>query len=298
MRVSSLWIHPVKSCRAIAVDRAELDETGFRHDRRWMIVDPAGRFITQRERPDLATVSVTVWGDHVALTCDGHAALTLPFDPGAHAPVRTVTVWDDTVEARGASPDAARWLLTTLGIDGDVVWLPPPSARPVDPRFARSVDRVGFADGFPLLLASEGSLEAVNARLAEHVPMERFRPNVVVADAPAFEEDGWSVFRMGIVRCRAVKPCARCVIVNTDPWTGARGIEPLKTLARFRTGTADKARVYFGQNVVHSRDAIGQTVAVGDEVVVESWREADDALVLDPERATPASVFPKPDGPE
>ena len=107
----------------------------------------------------------------------------------------------------------------------------------------------------------------------------------------------WPVFRLGMVRCRAVKPCARCVIVNTDPWTGARGIEPLKTLSRFRTGTTDKARVYFGQNVVHSRDAIGQTVSVGDEVGVESWAEADDALVLDAETAGRASVCPKPDQP-
>lgn len=282
MRVSSLWIHPVKSCRAIAVDRAELDETGFRHDRRWMVVDASGRFVTQRERPDLATVSVTVWGDHVALRCDGHSALTLPFDPGSHAPVRKVTVWDDTVEARGASPDASRWLLTTLGLEGDVVWMPPASVRPVDPRYARQVDRVGFADAFPLLVATEGSLEALNARLQQPVPMERFRPNVVVSGAEAFEEDRWSVFRLGIVRCRAAKACARCAIVNTDPWTGARGIEPLKTLATFRTGTTDKPRVYFGQNVVHAREAIGQTVSIGDEVVVESWREADDALHIDP----------------
>lgn len=281
MRVSSLWIHPVKSCRAIAVDRAELDETGFRHDRRWMIVDSSGRFVTQRERPDLATVSVTVWGDHVALQCEGHSPLALPFDPGAHAPTRPVVVWDDTVEARGASPDASRWLLTVLGLEGDVVWMPPASVRPVDPRYARQVDRVGFADAFPLLVTTDGSLDALNARLQQPVPHERFRPNVTVSGAEAFEEDRWSVFRLGIVRCRAAKPCARCAIVNTDPWTGARGIEPLKTLATFRTGTTDKPRVYFGQNVVHAREAIGQTVSVGDEVVVESWRDADDALHID-----------------
>lgn len=281
MRVSSLWIHPVKSCRAIAVDHAELEGTGFRHDRRWMIVDADGRFVTQRERPDLATVSVTVWGDHVALTCEGHGALTLPFEPGPHAPVRRVTVWDDSVEARGATPDAPRWLLTTLGFAGDVVWMPPENARPVDPRYARQVDRVGFADAFPLLLATEASLDALNAKLAQPVSMQHFRPNVVVSGAEPFEEDRWSVFRVGIVRCRAAKPCSRCAIVNTDPWTGARGIEPLKTLSTFRTVTTDKARVYFGQNVVHSRDAIGQTISVGDEVAVESWRDPADALTPD-----------------
>lgn len=280
MRVSSLWIHPVKSCQAVGLDRVELEEMGFRHDRRWMIVDPDGRFVSQRERPELATVSVTVWGDHVALSAHGHGSLALPLEPGPSAPPRRVTVWDDAVDARRASPDASLWLRTTLGLDGDIVWIPPESARPVDPTYARSSDRVGFADGFPLLLASESSLAALNARLDEPVPMERFRPNVVVAGSEAFEEDRWSALRLGIVRCRAVKPCARCVIVNTDPWRGSRGVEPLKTLSGFR---ARESKVFFGQNIVHVRESIGQWVAVGDEVTVESWREPGDELILDPE---------------
>lgn len=280
MRVSSLWIHPVKSCQAVALDRVELEEMGFRHDRRWMIVDPDGRFVTQRERPELATVSVTVWGDHVALAAHGHASLALPLAPGPSAPSREVTVWHDTVDARRASPDASLWLRSALGLDGDIVWMPPGRVRPVDPTYARAGDRVGFADGFPLLLTSESSLAALNARLAEPVPMERFRPNVVVADGEAFEEDRWSAFRLGIVRCRAVKPCARCVIVNTDPRTGERGPEPLKTLSGFR---ARESKVFFGQNIVHVRESIGQWVFVGDEVSVESWREPEDDLQLDPE---------------
>lgn len=279
MRVSSLWIHPVKSCRAIAVDRVELEEMGFRHDRRWMIVDPGGRFVTRRELPTLATVTVTVLGDHIALTAEGHRALTVPLDPGPAAPAVGVTVWGDAVDARRASPDAASWLRSTLGLDGDLVWMPPASARPVDPTYARPVDRVGFADAFPLLIAAEASLAALNARLARPVPMERFRPNVVVAGSEAFDEDRWSGFRLGMVRCRAVKHCARCVIVNTDPWTGERGVEPLKTLSASRTRDS---KVYFGQNVVHANDSVGQWVAVGDEVTVETWRDPADALEFDP----------------
>lgn len=269
MRVSSLWVHPVKSCRGVRLDRAELEETGLRHDRRWMVVDRDGRFVSQREHPELATVSVTVWGDHLALTVHGHGALALPLDPGPDAPPRRVTVWRDAVDARRASPDAASWLQTTLGLDADLVWMPPGSARAVDPAYARASDRVAFADGFPLLLAAEASLDALNARLARPTPMERFRPNVVVAGSEPFEEDRWSAFRLGLVRCRAVKPCARCVIVDTDPWTGERTAEPLKTLSGFRTRDS---KVYFAQNVVHARDAVGQWVAVGDDVVVDSWR--------------------------
>lgn len=278
MQVASLWIHPVKSCRACSVDRAELEEAGFRHDRRWMIVDAAGRFVSQRDQPDLATVSVTVMGDHLALTRNGHAALALPLDPGPDAPPQRVTVWDDAVDARRASPDAATWLRATLGLEGDIVWMPPESARAVDPTYARPHDRVSFADGFPLLVSSSSSLDALNAHLAQPVPMERFRPNIVVSGSEAFAEDRWSALRVGTVRCQAVKACARCVIVNTDPWTGARSLEPLKTLSAFRTRDS---KVYFAQNVIHSRESIGQWVAVGDEVVVESWRHPEDALVFD-----------------
>jgi uncharacterized protein YcbX len=268
MRVSSLWIHPVKSCRAVAVARADVEETGFRLDRRWMIVDADGLFVSQRGHPHLATVAVTVADDHVALTVAGHAPLCLALDPGPAAPVVRAHVWEDLVDARRASRDAAAWLRAALGLDGDLVCMPVPSARPVDPRYARASDRVGFADGFPLLVVSQASLDDLNARLADPVPMERFRPNVVVSGAPPFDEDRWSLLRLGMVRGRSVKPCARCVIVNTDPWTGARGVEPLRTLSRYR---ARDSKVFFGQNVVHARESIGQWVSVGDEVVVESW---------------------------
>lgn len=280
MRVSALWVHPVKSCRAVALDRALLDETGFRHDRRWMIVDPDGRFVSQRERPELARVSVAVAADHLALAVEGHGALTVALAPPGDAPPRRVAVWDDAVDAVRASPDAAAWLRSALGLDGDLVWMPPGSARPVDPRYARAVDRVGFADGFPLLVVGTGSLDALNARLEAPVPMERFRPNVVVAGAAPFDEDEWSVFRLGMVRCRAVKPCARCVIVNTDPRTGARGVEPLKALSALRTRDS---KVYFGQNAVHAREAIGQWVSVSDEVAVEVRRDPADAMAFDPQ---------------
>lgn len=279
MRVSSLWIHPVKSCRAVALDRADVEETGFRLDRRWMIVDPDGTFVSQRGEPRLANVAVAVAGDHVALSVDGHAPLALPLDPGDAAPAVRAQVWDDFVDARRAAPDAAAWLRSALDLEGELVWMPPPNARPVDPRYARASDRVGFADGFPLLVASQSSLDDLNGRLARPVPMERFRPNVVVAGAPPFDEDLWSMLRLGMVRGRAVKPCARCAIVNTDPWTGARGVEPLRTLSRFRSR---ESKVYFGQNVVHARDSIGQWIAVGDEVVIETRLRPGEAPALGP----------------
>ncbi|MDB4927801.1 MAG: domain containing protein [Myxococcaceae bacterium] len=280
MRVATLWIHPVKSCRAVALERADLEETGFRLDRRWMIVDPDGAMVTQRTHPALATVAVAVADDHVSLRVDGHGPLTLALDPGAAAPLVRATVWDDLVEAPRASPDAAAWLRSALGLEGDLVCMPSPSGRAVDPRYARASDRVGFADGFPLLLATQASLDDLNARLADPVPMQRFRPNVVVDGAAPFDEDRWSVLRLGMVRCRAVKPCARCVIVNTDPWTGARGVEPLRTLSRFRTR---ESKVFFGQNLVLAGGSIGQSIAVGDEVVVETRLAPDEVLAFEAE---------------
>ena len=269
MRVTSLTIHPVKACAGVPVQRATLDDTGLLLDRRWMIVDAAGRFVTQRTHPALALVAVAVHDDHVSMEAPGHAPLALPLAAADDAPRRVVTVWDDTVSARDASSDASAWVRSALGFDGAVVWVPTEDSRQVDRRFARPGDRVGFADGFPLLLATDASLADLNARLSEPVTMARFRPNVTVDGDVAFDEDLWSVLRIGAALARAAKPCARCSVVNVDPATGATGLEPLRTLATYRTFAS---KVFFAQNVVHFGESVGLDIAVGDEVTVQCRR--------------------------
>jgi uncharacterized protein YcbX len=183
-----------------------------------------------------------------------------PTDGG---PRTEVAIWRDRVMAVDQGAVAAEWFSTYLSVPVRLMRLPADSVRPVDPLFAPGPeDQVGFADAFPLLLISEESLDDLNSRLAEPLPMNRFRPNVVIRGAGAYAEDGWAEVRVGQVTCHAVKACARCVIITTDQRTAARGVEPLETLASYRRVPRG---VLFGQNLVHT--APGH-IAVGDRLSV------------------------------
>jgi uncharacterized protein YcbX len=252
----------VKSCRGIALDRATVERRGLAHDRRWMIVDSEGAFVTQRTEPRLARVAVALEGDALVLSAP-HAPplrLALALMPGTGR--RRVRVWRDDVDAVDCGPEASAWLSAWLGAPVALVFMPDDAERRANPSYAREGDLVSFADGFPLLVASSSSLDDLNARLAAPLPMDRFRPNVVVHGFPAWAEDSWTRVRLGGVPARVLKPCDRCVITTTDQRTGERGVEPLRTLATFR---ARENKVYFAQNAVP--DALG-TIAVGDPVTV------------------------------
>ena len=190
--------------------------------------------------------------------------MELPLEPappelGHRLPVR---IFDDLSlgATLGAEPD--RWFGDFLGVRCRLVYMPDDVIRPVDPRYARSGDRVGFTDGFPLLLFSEASLADLNSRLPEPVTEDRFRPNLVASGCAAFAEDGWSGLRIGAVELRVSKPCSRCAITTVDQNTGERGSEPLRTLARYRKA---KDKVMFGQNLAH--DTPGE-LAVGDRIEI------------------------------
>ncbi len=261
MELASIHIYPLKSGAGLSLSSVTLDDLGLANDRRFMIVRPDGRFLTQREHPRLALVRTALEGDgdEAVLRLQGTTgALCVPLSPSGGAAM-TVMIWGDEVVAEQVSAEADAWVRGELGVDARLVHVPPSTVRPVDPAYAEGA-RTGFADGFPLLLVSEASLEDLNGRLARPVPMDRFRPNVVVRGSPAFAEDGWSELRIGEVRLRIVKPCARCVIVTTDQATAARDPEPLTVLASYRRRGHG---VIFGQNVVHLSRG---TLRVGDRV--------------------------------
>lgn len=264
MRVGALHVYPVKSCRGIAVERWPVGRRGLEHDRRWMIVDPAGVFLTQRETPSLARVDVLLHPGELVLAAEQHGLVRIPTTPPADATRRRVRVWSSEVEAVDCGEEPARWLSAWVGSAVRLVHMPDDVEREVDPDYALPGDIVGFADGYPLLTATMASLDDLNARLDVPVPMDRFRPNVVVTGATAWDEDQWSRILVGEVPCRVAKPCGRCTIITTDQRTGARGVEPLRTLATFRQ---QGQKVSFAQNCVP--DAAG-TLAVGDEVRVLS----------------------------
>jgi uncharacterized protein len=246
--VSQLWIYPVKGCQGIAVPEARLERAGLVGDREWMVVDPDGRFLSQRTHPRLALVAPRLENGRVVLSAPGLADLTV--SPEAVEPRPPVTVWRDTVAAVSAGIGARTWFSQWLGVPCDLVRKAPGVHRPIDPRFAEPDDEVSFADGFPVLLISQGSLDELNRRLEEPLPMNRFRPNLVVSGCTPFAEDGWSAVEIGEVRLRVAKPCARCIVTTVDQTTGVRGREPLVTLASFRS---HGGKLLFGQNLVPQR---------------------------------------------
>jgi uncharacterized protein YcbX len=225
-----------------------------------MVVDARGRFVTQREQALLALVTVDLFGDTLVLSAPSMPSLRVPV-PDASARVEVI-IWDDSVHALVASEEENRWISTFLGGEYRFVHMPDDSFRPLKRNVTGGVDHTSFADAFPFLLLSEASLEALNARMSVPVPMNRFRPNIVIRGTEAFEEDTWRVVRIGEVLFHIVKPSARCVIITTDQQTAIRSPEPLEVLARFRRSGSN---VLFGQNAVAA--GVG-TVAIGDMIEV------------------------------
>lgn len=262
-RLARIYTYPVKSCGGVELGRAELGDRGLRHDRRYMLVDGEGRFLSQRRLPRMALISVSIAGDALLLSAPGISELALPLEPAASelGPRLPVRVFGDTWGAV-VGAEADRWFGESLRAECRLVYMPDDVVRPVDPRYARSGDRVSFADGFPLLMFSEASLADLNSRLPEPVTEDRFRPNLLVSGARAFEEDGWRRLCIGGVTLRVAKPSSRCTITTVEQATGERGKEPLRTLAGYRRFGG---KVMFGQNLAH--DAPGE-LAAGQPVEV------------------------------
>ncbi len=263
MHLAELRIFPVKALRGVGCAAARVEPWGLAGDRRWMVVDAVGRFLTQREHPAMARIQARMSARGLDLQA-GERRVAVPF-PDAGAERIGVTVWQDVVAARVASRQAHALLGEALGLPCRLVWLHDTQARATDGRYAPAGSTVSFADAFPLLLASQASLADLNARLAAPIPMGRFRPNVVIEGAAAWEEDGWQRIRIGEAAFAVVKACERCVITTIDPETGERPdrTEPLRTLARFRRDV--RGGVMFGQNLVPET---GGTIRVGDPVEV------------------------------
>ncbi len=281
-RLASIHIYPLKAGRAVDLSESAVEPWGLAGDRRWLVIDSAGRFVSQREEPALARV-IAVYpaagagqvaagrsrpGDAITLSAaGGHPPLKVAM-PGAadDTEMVPVAVWGSRVRAAAAGKEADEWLGRLLDRDVRLVYLDDPTRREVDQDYGDPGDRVSFADGYPLLLTSAGSLAALGDWLAEDghppVPMNRFRPSVVVAGARAWAEDGWRRIRIGTVTFRVVKPCGRCVVTTIDQATGQRGRQPLKLLGRRRRFGQ---QLVFGQNMIP--DAPGR-IRVGDPVRV------------------------------
>lgn len=247
MHLSAINLYPLKSARGIPLTSARLDDFGLAGDRRWMVTDHTGRFVSQREMPRMALVQVGMEGDDLVVGGAGEPDLRIS-RPAAGTPTEPVTIWADQCAAQNAGPAAAQWFSRYLGVPVRLMYMPETTVRIANRNYVPQPRRVSFADAYPLLLIGEGSLEDLNRRMEQPLPMNRFRPNLVVAGSDPFAEDSWKEIQVGSVAMDIVKPCDRCVTTTIDQATSVGGKEPLRTLAQFRKWNG---QVYFGQNVVH-----------------------------------------------
>jgi hypothetical protein len=261
VNVAGLFVYPVKSCRGLAVAQSELTRRGLALDRRWMVTRDDGQFVTQRELPQLALIDVRVEGAWLVLSAAGHGSTQIPVAYEARAARSDVRVWGQDVRA-SAHAEASGWISQVLAGRYRLVYMPADVERPVDPRRGRPGDVVSFADAYPLLLTTEASLRELNGRLPEPIGMERFRPNVVVSGSEPYAEDDWKKLCIGQIAFRAPKPCDRCVVTTIDPSTGHKGVEPLRTLSRYRKW---EGKVWFGLNLIPERAG---TLRIGDPVSI------------------------------
>lgn len=265
LTLSDIYVYPIKSLSGIRLNSALVEERGLQYDRRWMLTDSNGSFLTQRTFPEMAFLNVVLGKDGLEITHKRQPfpPLLVPYEvPGT--PAVDVTVWDDTCKALPVSRKADEWLSQALGRLCRLVYMPNNSIRRVDERYVPEPLNTSFSDGYPLLIIGQASLDQLNSRMGEALPMHRFRPNLVFTGGEPHAEDLWREFRVGDVNFRGVKLCARCVFTTIDQETGEKGPEPLRTLATYRK---QGHKILFGQNLVALS---GGEIRVGDRIEVLS----------------------------
>lgn len=264
MKLSQITIYPVKSLQGISLNEAIIEDRGLRHDRRWMLVDGNNKFLTQREFPAMARVKIDLDGDRFTAQANGHS-IEVPYAPGTEE-FRSAKIWSSSVRSEVYPQEVNEWFSEAIGTPCRLVAMPEGAHRAVNPFYAvrRFKDSVSFADGYPFMMIGQASLDDLNSRLSDPVPMNRFRPNFVVEGAEPFAEDTWRIIRIGTTVFHVVKPCERCIMPTIDQTKGEKtGPEPLRTLSVYRN---IKGKVLFGQNLIAENS--GETVRLGDTVEV------------------------------
>lgn len=268
MELSEINIFPIKSLGGVSVPSAIVEERGLRHDRRWMLIDADGKFLTQRDFGKMATLKISI-EENCLRVADGNDAISVPFEPTTGEKVK-VKIWKSRCDAVLYDEKTNEWFAGALGAKCRLVKMHDQARRIVSPFYAvrKYEDTVSFADAYPYLLIGEGSLEELNRRLDEPVPMNRFRPNFVVAGAAAQAEESWRKIKIGETIFHNVKACARCVVTTIDQATGiSSGVEPLRTLSQYRLERRDgKQKINFGRYLI--AENAGATVKIGDAVEV------------------------------
>ena len=267
LTVSELFIYPIKSLGGIAVSSALVTDRGLQYDRRWMLVDDSNTFLSQREIAAMALFHIAIKEEGLLVTHSSNgAAIIIPFEPATQE-VLTVEVWSDHRKAIVVSHEANQWFSNQLGIRCKLMYMPDVVKRRVDTRYAIDKEIVSFADGYPMLLIGQSSLDDLNNRLQGKLTMQRFRPNIVFTGGEPYEEDCLEAFTINDIHFFGVKLCARCIIPTINPHTATKGKEPLRTLTTYRM---KNNKIYFGQNLVHQGNGV---INVGDTIEVIKRKE-------------------------
>lgn len=264
MKISEINVYPIKSLGGVSVEKTVVEARGLRYDRRWMLVDEKNNFLTQREHPLMAKFRVRIAEDYLRIRIDD-SEKSVPFDPQTNE-TASVKIWQSRCRAKFYHSEINDWFSRALRMKCRLVFMPDATRRIVSPFYAvrKYEDTVSFADGYPVLLIGEKSLDDLNSRLENPISMNRFRPNLVVSGAEPFAEDDWKTIKIGNAIFHVVKPCARCVVTTIDQETGIIDEkEPLKTLATYRL---KNQKILFGQNLI--ADNVGEMIKVGDNVEI------------------------------
>ena len=268
LEVSELFIYPIKSLGGFSVPAATVTDRGFLYDRRWMLVDSSNVFLTQREFPQMALLQVGISGNIVTVHHKLKHNEEISFSTSKHSTQSSIIqVWNDQCDAFSVDPRLDEWFSSMLSFSCRLVYMPDSSKRKVDTHYAFNDEITSFSDGYPFLLIGQSSLDDLNARLAEPLPINRFRPNIVFTGGEAFDEDRMRHFSINGIQFFGVKPCARCAIPTTNQDNAFRGKEPLKTLATYRQWNNN---IYFGQNLLHKGE--GQ-IRVGDTISIHQFKQ-------------------------
>jgi uncharacterized protein len=269
MQISQLFIYPVKSLSGIAKQSVEIVNTGFKHDRRWMLIDENNVFLSQRTHPQMALLQTAEGENGITVfhKQNPQEAITISFENNYDKKLM-VTVWDDTCVAAEVNKNLDDWFSDILHINCKLVYMPNDTKRLVDKRYALNDEITSFSDGYPILMIGQNALDNLNKKLTEALPIDRFRPNIVFTGGHAHIEDELAAFSIDEMNFLGVKPCSRCVMTTINQQTAQKAKEPLKTLATYRM---KNNKIYFGQNVLQQQNGF---ISVGSEMKIIKQQEA------------------------
>lgn len=266
LTLSDIYIYPIKSLGGIRLEKARVYGKGLQYDRRWMLVDHQNIFFTQRVYPQMALFKPEIHDDQISVTFRKGDKILSSIHFNVNTPVSDnqvqAEVWGDKVDVLEVNPEISQWFSHHLGMTCKLVGFPEGKPRPVDMRYQVNHEHVSLADAYPFLIIGKSSLDDLNTRLTQPLPMNRFRPNFVFEGGDPYEEDFWRNLSIGKNRFVAVKKSARCTLITVNQETGEKGAEPLRTLSTYRK--IDN-KIYFGQNLVALDE---EEVAVGDSIMV------------------------------